>query len=666
MNRLVVIILAAAVLAGFTGYLALKGISRPGPNVSPSTTSAPKGNTAGESALDSVRDALRKSADIEACRTAVQQLNLYLSQNPDKKLTSLSAAEQELLTHQFHLDADELAEVNRSSFTLLDGHHLEFCFLLRDAVRSLRMDDLTPLARVEAGFNWVIRQVGLRERPGDSLPPYFVLRRGWGTSQERALVFLALLEQLGIDGAMIALSSEGDIPNGRRYWVPGALVDKEIYLFDTRLGLPLPGPNGNGVATLTQVRSQPEVLRALAVDDKTPYDVAPEQLKQVEVCIACSLSALAPRMRDLQEVLGLGENMTVAVAPAETLERFRAAVEGPAWAGCKIDVWNEPGNPTTPIRVLRSFLPPEEGGIDRFHRLEQAKMELVPWDYFPRRLREMVELPGAAELGQRLKGTFADPFFYFSIEPRVPSEVLMAWLPGLSERSEEKASGRKPADVLTRGNLPRDLVLRGRFDEAVPLLVAIRRELQSHKKFLADPKLNDAVFQWCKTAIEVYAGLIQAREQARKGGAATVSITEAQQRVDKLWQHSGAVLALVKGAAAEPMSAQVVYLLALCKHEQAERAQIKLDRAIRGGKTASTAERSDVENLWRSAAGWWQSVLDEHGMAPTAPSARILRARALYALGERDSAVALLEDISGLTDLEKTAHLYLAKQWKPR
>src|SRR5262249_2233607 len=161
----------------------------------------------------------------------------------------------ELLTHQFHLDADELAEVNRSSFTLLDAHHLEFCFLLRDAVRSLRMDDLTPLARVEAGFNWVIRQVGLRERPGGSLPPYFVLRRGWGTSQERALVFLALLEQLGIDSAMIALSIEG---GGRRYWVAGALVDKEIYLFDTRLGLPLPGPNGNGAATLTQVRSQPE------------------------------------------------------------------------------------------------------------------------------------------------------------------------------------------------------------------------------------------------------------------------------------------------------------------------------------------------------------------------------------------------------------------------
>src|SRR5438105_3990466 len=78
-------------------------------------------------------------------------------------------------------------------------------FLLRDAVRGLNLDELAPLERAQNGFAWVVRQVRLQSGEGPSVPPLPVLRRGWGTARERDFVFLALLDQLGIDGCMIAL-----------------------------------------------------------------------------------------------------------------------------------------------------------------------------------------------------------------------------------------------------------------------------------------------------------------------------------------------------------------------------------------------------------------------------------------------------------------------------
>src|SRR5262249_28313307 len=121
MNRLVGVALALAVLVIFTGLIALRKISQPANDSSQSWT--PKNSTLDDTTLESVRDTFRKGVDIESCRAAVQQFNLYLARNPDKKPAPLSKEEQELLTSQFRLDADELAEVSGGSLTPLDAHH---------------------------------------------------------------------------------------------------------------------------------------------------------------------------------------------------------------------------------------------------------------------------------------------------------------------------------------------------------------------------------------------------------------------------------------------------------------------------------------------------------------------------------------------------------------
>ena len=166
-------------------------------------------------------------------------------------------------------------------------------------------------------------------------------------------------------------------------------MDKDIYLFDTRLGLPLPGPKVPGedvalagsplsifpgnlpwaawsqgkrsqppLATLAQIRTRPDLLQQLTVDPRYPYDVTPEQAAKGEIQVACPLSALAPRMRFLEEELSSTNKVSLAVDPKGLLETFQKAAAG---QGIPVRIWNEGGDPNTPARVLRAFLPPDEG-----------------------------------------------------------------------------------------------------------------------------------------------------------------------------------------------------------------------------------------------------------------------------------------------------------------
>jgi len=92
-----------------------------------------------------------------------------------------------------------------------------------------------------------MRQVSLEEN-SDRVPPAFTLRRGWGSSLERALVFVELLRQVGtpdqLRGCLVYCPEK---PSGLpRLWACGVVVDNgdDIYLFDPRLGLPVPAAGG--------------------------------------------------------------------------------------------------------------------------------------------------------------------------------------------------------------------------------------------------------------------------------------------------------------------------------------------------------------------------------------------------------------------------------------
>jgi hypothetical protein len=67
-----------------------------------------------------------------------------------------------------------------------------------------------------------------------------------------------------------------------REWIPALLLGNELYLFEHRLGTPVPGPGGQGVATLAQARADPAVLRQLDLPGYR-YPVTAEQLQQQAV-----------------------------------------------------------------------------------------------------------------------------------------------------------------------------------------------------------------------------------------------------------------------------------------------------------------------------------------------------------------------------------------------
>jgi hypothetical protein len=644
----------------------------------PSSTSPGKVNSAvsdeDKAGIASAMEALHQGNDLKSCRNAIKQLNTYFARHPDQKPPPLSDTQRELLCTEYRLTAaspdvkprtggvesDELTEVASSNFTQLDAHHLEFCLLLRDAARALDVDDLNPLARATAAFDWVVRQVALQEGATKAFPPEFALRRGWGTSLERAMLFAAVLPQLGIEGCMVALREPDPARTAVRYWIPGALIDNDIYIFDTRLGIPLPGPNRKRTATLKQLRQQPELLKRLSVDEKHRYDVTQDQVGRAEIHVAAYLSALSPRMAHLEGLLASHSKVSLAIDPAALLDRFRLATKG---QGIEVKVWNTAGEPNSPITVLRSFLPPEEGGIDKSHRKARAEFEVVPWDALPDLLAR--RFPKDTELGRRLRTAFQRFFVAFMLEPKPAREDERQRSRKNSARAQpDELRKQAPEDLialLTAGS--RDRMLHGRFEEATMPLVEFRDELRKLKTIVqSEPELQNELATWSAEFTQAYAKRLRA-ERAPPGSAEhdPNHLKQVRDHVAGVWTlGEGMLTAVMLGSASDQLVGVTTYFLALCKHEQAQRLQSKIDHA--GSKAPPDTIRAANE-AWKGAADWWETYLAENPPTVWTPTARLLRAKALLALGHAEVAVPLLQDLSGnMSALEQLGRLYRLQQ----
>jgi hypothetical protein len=277
----------------------------------------------------------------------------------------------------------------------------------------------------------------------------------------------------------------------------------------------------------------------------------------------------------------------------------------------------------------------------------------------------------SGEPGQRLRALFEIPYPFFALEPKMPSERLHAWLPGLFEPGTGASSSRKAPELIERERLPRDIMLHGRLDEATNELITILDELRKQRSVAMTPQSAADIRNWCQKAIEVYGTYLRLERESRNPKSRYVidpaALQHARQEKDNLWLASRPVESLLRKLSANYMCGEVVYLIALCKHEQAERAQAKLDRPGRGKKPSSSAEATAARKAWQAASGWWSSYLEEYGKAHGAPAARLHRARALRALGDSEAARALLADIpADASAYERITRLYLAKQLEAR
>lgn len=153
--------------------------------------------------------------------------------------------------------------------------------------------------------------------PGYQRDPGQTLLYGVGDFWQRMRVLTLLARQQGIEAVTLAFPGR-QIPPRPRPWVTGVVIDKELYLFDLRLGLPIPGPDGVGVATLSQVTSTPSLLQPLVVAGRHEYSIAPEDLREVVALIDLVGPSLAQRMQLLERQF-VGEHRTTLAVPATDL-----------------------------------------------------------------------------------------------------------------------------------------------------------------------------------------------------------------------------------------------------------------------------------------------------------------------------------------------------------
>jgi hypothetical protein len=111
----------------------------------------------------------------------------------------------------------------------------------------------------------------------------------------------------------------------------------------------------------------------------------------------------------------------------------------------------------------------------------------------------------------------------------------------------------------------------------------------------ADP---GAMKEWIETANQLYEELGLTRLNMDKAAEAQVT-----SQIENHWKQLGAQL-LVDKASAEVGRAEASYLLALCKHEQAERLQARLER---GSGAEAARLKSEAALAWKTALSAWRT-----------------------------------------------------------
>jgi hypothetical protein len=386
------------------------------------------------------------------------------------------------------------------------------------------------------------------------------------------------------------------------------------------------------------------------------------------------MSALAPRMAQLQKSV-LAPRIPVGLsadffAEQAALESAVAAARGsPAVA----NVVGLLGHPdvlavtslcgtravvnTFPegLRILRSFLPPEEGGIDKpfpmplaflrglvdpndrmtvgMERKKFNEIEMVPWTGLPDPFRR--GFPHLSALGSFIRDQYAKPFRESALEPKGP----------------------------------RDLILRGHYHDAIGALSQERETLtndnrQLHQAIQAAGGENQFYFQVYQFLEEKAKPAAADLERAKQSGD-TSAFQSAGQNMLKVWHSNDQVIILLNGAIAAKRRPDVTYLLGLAKQERAEALQLRLDAAQRrNGPAKDDAARAAA--AWRGAEDWWLRYTDEYPNGTAASAVRRQRGRVLAMIGDRQAAIASLENTADTADrpmpyLEKVGNLYLAK-----
>jgi len=214
--------------------------------------------------------------------------------------------------------------LKQSELPAKTAKQLAFCTLLFDwTIRNIQLDPLLPYPKqaaagpanlVDANNPVADWPPPMRALPGPGYRhhPWSLLMYGHGDMLERARVFMLLARQLHIDAVMLGIKTKTGRP---RPWLPAIVLDKRLYLFDPALGVPIPGPTGQPVATLQQLIDSPKLLETLSIGAKYRYRVSARDLDQVVALIDAAPESMMQRMKVLEVHLDAAHQMVLTVTP---------------------------------------------------------------------------------------------------------------------------------------------------------------------------------------------------------------------------------------------------------------------------------------------------------------------------------------------------------------
>lgn len=192
---------------------------------------------------------------------------------------------------------------------------------------NIQLDKLPPPPKAAAagvGSDLASRPAPVRgeKGPGYWQLPWQALLYGHADAWQRSRVFLLMCRQAGITAHMLGVQDEAG-SGAVRPWLCGVLVEGQLYLFDSELGLPILGPGGSGIATLEQVVADPGLIRAMDIPGETPYPVTNEELKGVHALIDAEPETLTLRMKLLESALLGDKRVILACRPSEEEKQVR-------------------------------------------------------------------------------------------------------------------------------------------------------------------------------------------------------------------------------------------------------------------------------------------------------------------------------------------------------
>jgi AraC-like DNA-binding protein len=265
--------------------------------------------------------------------------------------------------------------------------------------QTVTRDHAEALRKVAVIFDWIITSIQVEPlmltseemgdadasliRPSIRRTAFESLLIGRGDALIRARIAILVSRQIGIPCVLVGPTGE----NEPAPWWLGAVIGKELYLFDPQWGIPIPGPEGKGIATLRMLVEQPQLLNALDVDEAHPYRVRPDEVHDLALWIDASREAISQRMRLVERKLSREHKMVLTVSPSEIRLQVR---DQPSVT--QVGIWTQPYD-------LLAFRMQIEKAPQLIDKLNRELMPLThPW-------------PLARARRKHIRGFFADTDF---------------------------------------------------------------------------------------------------------------------------------------------------------------------------------------------------------------------------------------------------------------